>query len=57
MLLRKAPHFTGRPELGDLLASAAPARSLERYAAGEPVATYPDVRAVLREAQQRRGLT
>jgi hypothetical protein len=47
--------FIGRPELRDLIASTG-RRIIELYAAGGAVATYPDVRAVLREAQQEAGV-
>jgi hypothetical protein len=55
LLEERLGSFSGPAAHRDLLESAG-RQIIDRYAAGDPVATYPDVRAVLRDAQQAAGI-
>jgi hypothetical protein len=55
LLEERLRSFSGPPGHRKLLASAG-RRIIDRCAAGDPVATYPDVRAVFRDVQQEAGI-
>jgi hypothetical protein len=55
LLEERLAAFTGPPEQRAVIETSA-RRIIERYAAGGAIATYPDVRAVLREVQAEVGI-